>query len=104
MPKYSPSRPAAVQFSGYADVVTGRPMLVAGDELGRTQQGNNNAYCQDNEISWIDWAHVDQDLHEFTKRLIAFRHFECANPCDVMTWTRNALTNKSIEKIDKKSS
>ena len=41
---------------------TGVPMLTAGDELGRTQQGNNNAYCQDNEISWIDWKSVDEDL------------------------------------------
>ncbi|MBA4143745.1 MAG: glycogen debranching protein GlgX [Nitrosospira sp.] len=52
----------------------GVPMLLAGDELGRTQQGNNNAYCQDNEISWIDWAHVDKDLQEFAERLIDFRH------------------------------
>ncbi|MDN5851076.1 MAG: glycogen debranching protein GlgX, partial [Nitrococcus sp.] len=52
----------------------GVPMLLAGDELSRTQQGNNNAYCQDNEITWIDWADVDEDLLEFTKRLIAFRH------------------------------
>ena len=38
----------------------GIPMLLAGDELGRTQGGNNNAYCQDNEISWIDWSHVNR--------------------------------------------
>jgi glycogen operon protein len=52
----------------------GVPMLLAGDEFGRTQQGNNNAYCQDNPISWIDWRHVDEDLQEFTERLIQFRH------------------------------
>jgi len=52
----------------------GIPMLLAGDEFSRTQQGNNNAYCQDNEISWIDWVHTDPDLLAFTKRLIAFRH------------------------------
>jgi glycogen operon protein len=52
----------------------GVPMLLAGDEAGRTQQGNNNAYCQDNDISWVDWAHRDEDLQEFTRRLIAFRH------------------------------
>ncbi|SCX84195.1 glycogen operon protein [Nitrosospira sp. Nsp13] len=52
----------------------GVPMLLAGDEFSRTQQGNNNAYCQDNEISWIDWVGIDQDLCEFTKRLVAFRH------------------------------
>jgi len=52
----------------------GVPMLLAGDEIGRTQNGNNNAYCQDNEISWLDWAAVDQELHAFCRRLIAFRH------------------------------
>jgi glycogen operon protein len=51
----------------------GVPMLLGGDELGRTQQGNNNAYCQDNEISWYDWAHVDHALLAFTTRLIALR-------------------------------
>jgi glycogen operon protein len=51
----------------------GVPMLLGGDELGRTQGGNNNAYCQDNEISWLDWAHADEDLLAFTQRLIAFR-------------------------------
>jgi glycogen operon protein len=51
----------------------GVPMLLGGDEIGRTQGGNNNAYCQDNEISWLDWEHVDEDLLEFTRRLIAFR-------------------------------
>ncbi|PLW88307.1 glycogen debranching protein GlgX [Mucilaginibacter sp.] len=48
----------------------GVPMLVAGDEFGRTQQGNNNAYCQDNEISWVNWEAADQNLLNFTKRLI----------------------------------
>jgi isoamylase len=51
----------------------GIPMLLGGDEMGRTQQGNNNAYCQDNEISWFDWARRDTQLLEFTRRLIAFR-------------------------------
>lgn len=51
----------------------GVPMLVAGDEQGRTQQGNNNAYCQDNEISWLNWANVDASLLDFTKKLIHFR-------------------------------
>jgi isoamylase len=51
----------------------GVPMLLAGDELGRTQQGNNNAYAQDNEISWLDWEHTDEELREFTRRLIALR-------------------------------
>jgi isoamylase len=51
----------------------GVPMLLGGDELGRTQGGNNNAYCQDNEISWYDWQHVDQPLLEFARRVIALR-------------------------------
>jgi len=51
----------------------GTPMLLAGDEIGNSQQGNNNAYCQDNEISWIDWSSVDDDLLAFTKQMIAFR-------------------------------
>ncbi|MBI2424564.1 MAG: glycogen debranching protein GlgX [Candidatus Hydrogenedentes bacterium] len=57
----------------------GVPMLLGGDEFGRTQQGNNNAYCQDNEISWYNWKLLDRhhDLHSFCKRLIAFRK---ANP------------------------
>jgi isoamylase len=51
----------------------GVPMLLGGDEIGRTQGGNNNAYCQDNEISWFDWDRVDEDLLEFTRRLIRLR-------------------------------
>jgi glycogen operon protein len=52
---------------------TGVPMLTAGDELGRTQGGNNNAYCQDNDISWLDWADVDEDLRAFVARLLRLR-------------------------------
>jgi glycogen operon protein len=51
----------------------GIPMLLSGDELGRTQQGNNNAYCQDNEISWLDWTDVDAQLLDFARTLINFR-------------------------------
>jgi glycogen operon protein len=51
----------------------GVPMLLGGDEMGRTQQGNNNTYSQDNELSWYDWDAVDDDLLEFTSHLIAFR-------------------------------
>jgi glycogen operon protein len=51
----------------------GIPMLLGGDEIGRTQQGNNNAYCQDNEITWFDWSRQDTGLLDFTKRLIALR-------------------------------
>ena len=54
----------------------GTPMIVAGDEFARTQNGNNNAYCQDNEISWVHWDHSErgQRLVEFTRRLTALRH------------------------------
>jgi isoamylase len=53
----------------------GVPMLLGGDEMGRTQGGNNNAYCQDNEISWFDWQLDDdqRELLEFTRRLIEIR-------------------------------
>ncbi|MEU1172198.1 glycogen debranching protein GlgX [Streptomyces microflavus] len=57
---------------------TGVPMLVAGDEMGRTQGGNNNAYCQDNEIGWLDWSLLDQPewrgLTELTARVLKLRH------------------------------
>lgn len=48
----------------------GVPMLVAGDEISRTQRGNNNAYCQDSPISWLNWKEADTELFEFTKKLI----------------------------------
>ncbi|RYZ49153.1 MAG: glycogen debranching enzyme GlgX, partial [Sphingobacteriales bacterium] len=51
----------------------GVPMLLAGDEFSRTQRGNNNAYCQDNEISWLDWVNADKSLLEFTRKLIHLR-------------------------------
>jgi len=58
----------------------GTPMLLGGDEMGRSQQGNNNAYCQDNEISWFDWSQMEAEgdnnvkaLFRFTARLIALR-------------------------------
>jgi glycogen operon protein len=54
----------------------GTPMMLAGDEFGRTQQGNNNAYCQDNEISWLNW-NIDaggQSLTRFVQKLTALRH------------------------------
>jgi isoamylase len=51
----------------------GVPMLLHGDELGRTQQGNNNAYCQDNEITWLDWSTLDEGLVAFTEQVAALR-------------------------------
>ena len=51
-------------------------MLLAGDEIGRTQQGNNNAYCQDNEVSWVDWDidEAGKSLLRFVRRLTSLRH------------------------------
>ncbi|MCW3005875.1 MAG: glgX [Solirubrobacterales bacterium] len=54
----------------------GVPMLLGGDEAGRSQGGNNNAWCQDNEISWLDWEGTDAELIDFTRRLIALRREE----------------------------
>ena len=52
---------------------SGIPLLLGGDELGRTQDGNNNAYCQDNEVSWVDWSATDTGLLAFTQHLVALR-------------------------------
>jgi len=56
-------------------LATGTPMLLMGDEVRRTQRGNNNAYCQNNEISWFDWSLLDKhaDIHRFTKQMAALR-------------------------------
>ncbi len=51
----------------------GVPMLLGGDEIGRTQGGNNNAYCQDNPVSWLDWDSIDHDLVEFVSALLTLR-------------------------------
>ena len=51
----------------------GTTMLLGGDESGRSQGGNNNAYCQDNEISWHDWGRIDENLLDFTRHLITLR-------------------------------
>lgn len=58
----------------------GVPMLLAGDEIRHTQQGNNNAYCQNNELSWFDWSKLEDnlDLFRFTRELIAFRRSQPA--------------------------
>lgn len=51
----------------------GTPMLLAGDEIGHSQRGNNNGYCQDNALSWLDWARRDRALNDYVRRLIALR-------------------------------
>ncbi len=68
----------------------GVPMIVAGDEMGRTQQGNNNAYAQDNEISWLDWNALDEPMLEFTRALVGFR---AANP---VLHRRRFLTGENV--------
>ena len=56
-------------------ISVGTPMLLMGDEMRRTQRGNNNAYCQDNEMSWLDWSLLDRhrDLHRFVRTLVGYR-------------------------------
>ena len=53
----------------------GTPLILGGDEFGRTKKGNNNSYCQDNEISWLNWnlLKTNQNLYQFVKKAIAFR-------------------------------
>ncbi|MEY8878790.1 MAG: glycogen debranching protein GlgX [Leptothrix sp. (in: b-proteobacteria)] len=72
------NRRARLQRALLASLVLsqGTPMLLAGDEIGHTQQGNNNAYCQDNPLTWLDWAGADQPLLAFVQRLLALRRAE----------------------------
>jgi len=77
----------------------GVPMLQAGDELGRTQRGNNNAYCQDNEISWVDWRlrSVNQDLLRFVQLLARLRrlHVEFRRE----TFLKGAASRASVKDV-----
>ncbi len=70
---------------------TGTLMLTAGDEFGRSQQGNNNAYAQDNSISWIDWATRDLELEAFCASLAAFRAHNCA---DFISFPENGIWHR----------
>jgi glycogen operon protein len=74
-------------------LAAGTPMLLMGDEVRRTQQGNNNAYCQDNEISWFDWTLLGRhaDIHRFVKLLTAFRQRR-----DVVTADRPLTLNELL--------
>ncbi len=69
------ARRAALQRSLLATclLAQGTPMLCAGDEIGRTQDGNNNAYCQDNALGWLDWEGADRALLDFAERTLAVR-------------------------------
>jgi isoamylase len=75
----------------------GVPMILGGDEVGRTQGGNNNAYCQDNEISWFDWNDVDSDLLAFTTSLIALRR---ENPALRPLWFRTAPDVSATDTVE----
>ncbi len=75
----------------------GVPMILGGDEMGRTQGGNNNAYCQDNEISWFHWDSVDLELLEFTQKLIALRR---DNPALRPIWFRQAPGEGVVDWVD----
>jgi glycogen operon protein len=61
-------------YASYLLFASGTPMILGGDEFGRTQQGNNNTYCQDNAINWFDWSEMERnsDLLEFFRKAIAF--------------------------------
>jgi glycogen operon protein len=77
-------------------VARGTPMLLAGDELGRTQEGNNNAYAQDNEVSWVDWGSADRELVAFTRRLLALRRTRPSLRADA--WLTDAdVTWRSVD-------
>lgn len=78
-------------------VAQGVPMLQGGDELGRTQSGNNNAYCQDNHLTWFDWLHADRTLIEFTAGLIALRkRFPQLRRCDWLTGVAGENAHKDV--------
>ena len=73
----------------------GTPMLLAGDELGHTQQGNNNAYCQDSELTWLDWATADAALIPFIARLTALRR-ESPALRNAQWWPADAAASAGI--------
>jgi glycogen operon protein len=80
-------------FAGLLLLSRGVPMLTGGDEFGRTQHGNNNAYCQDNEIGWLDWslAEANVELLSFWRRMIAFRR------AHRVLWQPNYFTGQPVD-------
>jgi isoamylase len=76
-------------------LAAGTPMLVMGDEVRRTQRGNNNAYCQDSDLSWFDWSLLEQhaDIHRFVKELTAFRQHR-----DVLATDTTLSLNRLLER------
>jgi glycogen operon protein len=75
----------------------GVPMILGGDEIARTQGGSNNAYAQDNEVSWFDWDNADAELLAFTTELISLRH---ENPALRPVWFRHAPETNELDTVD----
>jgi isoamylase len=75
----------------------GVPMILGGDEIARTQKGNNNAYCQDNAISWYDWQDVDDEMLDFTKAVISFRR---SHPALRRRWYAEGETGKGLRRAE----
>lgn len=75
----------------------GVPMILGGDEIGRTQHGNNNAYCQDNELSWFDWDAADTGLRDFTAELIRLRS---EHPALRPKWFRHGSDSDNTTYVD----
>ncbi len=84
-------------FLALSLLAVGTPMLLMGDEARRTQSGNNNAYSQDNEVSWLDWSLLDKhaDVHRFVKELIAFRQRR-----DVTTEETTPTLNELLQRAE----
>ena len=88
----------------------GVPMLLSGDEIGRTQRGNNNAYCHDSELSWVDWENLDSDMHHWVQRLMPFDHrirssnaadgFKVVHFVTMTTWHGSVLDGEEMTSSD----
>lgn len=75
----------------------GVPMLLAGDEIGNSQGGNNNAYAQDNEIGWVDWSNTDPELMDFTAKVIKLRRSRSAfSRAEFLTGSRTSLGQRDV--------
>jgi len=85
-------------FLAFTLLSIGTPMLLMGDEVRRSQGGNNNAYCQDNEISWLNWAWLDKhpDVHRFVKQLIAIR----LQPVPYQGYPENPTLNQIFARLE----
>lgn len=75
----------------------GVPMILAGDEIGRTQFGNNNAYCHDSPISWLDWVAADTEMLEFTRRLLELRREHSADDLSIFCNSSSAPISFNLD-------